>query len=297
MARNVEKDAISGVETTGHEWDGLKELNNPLPKWWLYIFYVTIVWSLVYFVLYPAWPLGSTYTKGILGYSQRVDVEVALAEGRAGQAKYLDRIAVSSVDDIQKDRELRAFAMAGGRQVFADNCAACHGAGGQGAMGYPSLADDVWLWGGTASDIERTVRHGIRSDDPDTRSAPGVGMSAFGKDGILTAPQVEQVVEHVLSLTGRQTDAGKAKAGAAIFADNCMACHGDKGQGALAAGIADIGAPPLDGNAWLYGGDKATLIQTVTFGRAGVMPAWSKRLGDTTVKELAIYVHNLGGGK
>ncbi|PWC44860.1 cytochrome-c oxidase, cbb3-type subunit III [Azospirillum sp. TSO22-1] len=296
MARNIEKDALSGVETTGHEWDGLKELNNPLPKWWLYIFYVCIAWSIVYYVLYPAWPLGKTYTKGLLGWSMRQEIADNMAAAKAGQAKYLTAIAAKSVDEIQKDKDLLSFAMAGGRSVFNENCAACHGAGGQGAKGYPTLADDVWLWGGTTADIYKTIQHGIRADDGDTRATVGVGMTAFGKDGILTKEQVDQVSDYILSLNKKPADAAKAAAGAKVFEENCVACHGDKAQGSLAAGI-DVGAPPLVQANWIYGGDKATLVETIANGRAGVMPAWAKRLDDTTIKQLAVYVHNLGGGK
>lgn len=296
MAQKI-KDELSGVETTGHEWDGLRELNNPLPKWWLYIFYVCIAWSMVYYVLYPAWPLGSTYTKGLLGYSQREDVVQKIAEAKVGQKKYLDAIAGKSVDEIQKDKDLLAFAMAGGRSYFNENCAACHGAGGQGGKGFPTLADDVWLWGGTTADIYQTIQHGIRSDDGATRGTPGTGMTAFGKDGILNREQIDQVTDYILSLNKKQADAAKVAKGKTVFEENCVACHGDQAQGAVAAGLDGIGAPPLVQSNWLYGGDKANLVETVTNGRAGVMPAWAKRLDDATIKSLAVYVHNLGGGK
>lgn len=296
MAQNIEKDALSGVETTGHEWDGLRELNNPLPKWWLYIFYVTIAWSLVYYVLYPAWPLGKTYTKGLLGWSMRQEFADNMATAKAGQAKYLTAIAAKSVDEIQKDKDLLSFAMAGGRSVFNENCAACHGAGGQGAKGYPTLADDVWLWGGATADIYKTIQHGIRADDADTRATPGVGMTAFGKDGILKADQIDAVADYILSLNKKQADPAKVAKGQTVYEENCVACHGDKAQGSLATGM-DVGAPPLVTANWLYGGDKATLVSTITNGRAGVMPAWVKRLDDATIKQLAVYVHNLGGGK
>ncbi|KAA0686755.1 cytochrome-c oxidase, cbb3-type subunit III [Azospirillum brasilense] len=291
-----EKDALSGVETTGHEWDGLRELNNPLPKWWLYIFYVCIAWSLVYYVLYPAWPLGKSYTKGLLGYSQREELVQKVADGKKAQEKYLTAIAATSVEDIQKNKDLLAFAMAGGRSYFNENCAACHGAGGQGAKGFPTLADDVWLWGGTSADIYKTIQHGIRADDGDTRGTVGIGMTAFGRDGILNREQIGQVAEYVLSLNKRSTDAAAAEKGKTVYDENCAACHGDSAQGSVAVGM-DVGAPPLVTANWLYGGDKATLVETITNGRAGVMPAWSKRLDDATVKSLAVYVHNLGGGK
>ena len=291
-----EKDALSGVETTGHEWDGLRELNNPLPKWWLYIFYVCIAWSLVYYVLYPAWPLGKSYTKGLLGYSQREELVQKVADGKKAQEKYLTAIAATSVEDIQKNKDLLAFAMAGGRSYFNENCAACHGAGGQGAKGFPTLADDVWLWGGTTADIYKTIQHGIRADDGDTRGTVGIGMTAFGRDGILNRDQIGQVAEYILSLNKRSTDAAAAEKGKTVYDENCAACHGDSAQGSVAVGM-DVGAPPLVTANWLYGGDKATLVETITNGRAGVMPAWSKRLDDATIKSLAVYVHNLGGGK
>lgn len=296
MAQKI-KDELSGVETTGHEWDGLRELNNPLPKWWLYIFYVCIAWSLVYYVFYPAWPLGKTYTKGLLGYSQREEIDQRMKEAKAGQAKYLTAIAAKSVDEIQKDKDLLGFAMAGGRSYFNENCAACHGAGGQGAKGFPTLADDIWLWGGTTADIYKTIQHGIRADDGDTRGTVGIGMTAFGKDGILNRDQIDQVSDYILSLNKKQADAGKAAKGKTVFEENCVACHGDKGQGSVAGGIPDVGAPPVVTANWLYGGDKAALTETITNGRAGVMPAWAKRLDDATIKSLAVYVHNLGGGK
>jgi len=297
MANKVEKDALSGVETTGHEWDGLRELNNPLPKWWLYIFYVCIAWSLVYYVLYPSWPTGSGYTKGVLGWSMRQEISDNLAAGKAGQAKYLTAISAKSVDEIQKDKDLLAFAMAGGRSVFNENCAACHGAGGQGAKGFPSLADDVWIWGGTTAEIYQTIKHGIRADDAETRGTVGVGMTAFGKDGILNREQIDQVAEYVLSLNKKQADAAKAEKGKTVFEENCVACHGDKGQGSVVAGLPDVGAPPLVTANFIFGGDKAALVETITNGRAAVMPTWAKRLDDATVKQLAVYVHNLGGGK
>ncbi|AWJ84115.1 cytochrome-c oxidase, cbb3-type subunit III [Azospirillum sp. TSH58] len=291
-----EKDALSGVETTGHEWDGLRELNNPLPKWWLYIFYVCIAWSLVYYVFYPAWPLGKSYTKGLLGYSQREELVQKVADGKKAQEKYLTAIAATSVEDIQKNKDLLAFAMAGGRSYFNENCAACHGAGGQGAKGFPTLADDVWLWGGSSADIYKTIQHGIRADDGDTRGTVGIGMTAFGRDGILNREQIGQVAEYVLSLNKRSTDAAAAAKGKTVYEENCAACHGENAQGSVAVGM-DVGAPPLVTANWLYGGDKATLVETITNGRAGVMPAWSKRLDDATIKSLAVYVHNLGGGK
>lgn len=290
MPTKPEKDAVTGVETTGHEWDGIKELNNPLPKWWLYVFYVTIVWSFGYWVLYPAIPLGKTYTMGILGYSQRVEVQNDMAMARAAQARHLDLIEKASVDEIRGNPDLLNFALAGGKTMFAENCAPCHGAGGAGAKGYPTLADDDWLWGGTAVDIEQTIKHGIRSgNDAETRAS---AMPKFGADGLLKADEINDAAEFVLALAGKPGDAAAAERGGKIFADNCVACHGEKGEGS-----ADLGAPKLSDGIWLYGGDKKTIVETITNSRSGVMPAWATRLDAKTIKQLTVYVHGLGGGK
>lgn len=285
----VEKDALTGVETTGHEWDGLKELNNPLPKWWLYVLYACIAWAVVYWVLYPAWPLGTTYTKGILGYSQRIELDQKVAEAKKAQAKFTDAIKVASVEEIRTKPELLNFALAGGRTLFAENCAACHGAGGAGAKGFPTLADDDWLWGGAVTDIHQSILHGIRADDPDARAGD---MPAFGKDGTLTTDQIGDVAEYVLSLTNKSTDASAALRGNAVFVEQCVACHGENG-----VGNPELGAPKLSDGIWLFGGDKAAVVETLANGRKGVMPAWGKRLDEVAVKQLAVYVHGLGGGK
>jgi cytochrome c oxidase cbb3-type subunit III len=282
-------DTPEDVGTTGHEWDGIAELNKPLPKWWLYTFYATIVWAIGYWIVYPAWPLITTHTKGYLGYSQRVTVSEDLAAAYAAKSAFRDKIAASDLAAIQADPELLNFALAGGAAAFGDNCAPCHGRGAQGAIGYPSLRDDAWLWGGTLDDIHYTILHGIRADDPKTRSS---AMPAFGRLGMLQGPQVNDVAEYVLSLSGIETDEAAAGRGEEIYAANCAACHGPKGEGNRT-----IGAPNLADELWLYGGDKATVVETINNSRNGVMPAWSGRLDPATIKELAIYVHSLGGGE
>jgi cytochrome c oxidase cbb3-type subunit III len=290
MPTKVEKDSLSGVDTTGHEWDGIQELNNPLPKWWLYVFYVCVAFSLGYWVLYPAIPLGKSYTGGILGYSQRDVVLADIATARAAQGAYRAKIDKASFEQIEADPDLLSFAIAGGRSAFAENCSACHGAGGAGGKGFPILADDDRLWGGKADDIHTTLLHGVRSPvDGDTRLSE---MPKFGVDKLLTAAQIDEVTEYILSFTGRDTNKAAATNGATVFAENCVACHGEKGEG-----IREVGAPRLNDNIWLYGGDKKTLVETVTYARAGVMPAWGGRLDPITVKQLAVYVHTLGGGE
>jgi cytochrome c oxidase cbb3-type subunit 3 len=283
MATEVEKDSVTGTETTGHEWDGIKELNTPLPRWWIITLWVTVVWSGLYFIVYPVYPGWD----GLWEYTARKDVARQMEAVQAGRAKWLDRLAVATLDDIGKDGDLLAFAMAGGRAAFADNCAPCHGSGGAGGPGYPNLLDDSWIWGGRLDEIQTTVAHGIRwAKDDDTRLSE---MPRFGTDDLLDKTQISVVADYVLSLSGGGVAGGD---GAEIFAENCAACHGESGEG-----VAELGAPRLSDAIWLYGGDKATIVETITNSRAGVMPAWSGRLDEVTIKQLAVYVHSLGGGQ
>jgi cytochrome c oxidase cbb3-type subunit 3 len=283
-------DKETGVATTGHEWDGIEELNKPLPKWWLWTFYACIIWSIGYWLLMPAWPLVSSYTRGYLGYSSRESVDVQLGEAKAAKAQFRDKIAASDLQAIVDDPELLQFALAGGEAAFGDNCAPCHGRGAQGFPGYPNLRDDSWLWGdGSLAAIHQTIMHGIRANDPKTRMNQ---MPAFGKTGALTEAQIGDVAEYVLSLSGRATDQDAAGRGSKVFAATCVACHGKDGKG-----NPEMGAPNLADELWLYGGDKATIVEDLRNGRGGVMPNWGSRLDPETVKELAVYVHSLGGGR
>ena len=278
------------AETTGHEWDGVTELNKPLPKWWLWTFYATIVWAIGYWLLMPAWPLVSSYTKGYLGYSQRERVTEEVAAAKSAKSAYRDKIAAMDLTAISNDPELLSFALAGGEAAFGDNCAPCHGRGAQGAVGYPNLRDDSWLWGdGSLAAIHQTILHGIRADDPETHTSQ---MPAFGRTAILSEPQILDVAEYVLSLSGKADDKTAAERGAKIFSANCAACHGPDGKG-----NPQLGAPNLGDELWLYAGDRLTVMETIRNSRGGVMPAWAKRLDPETVKELAIYVHSLGGGR
>jgi cytochrome c oxidase cbb3-type subunit 3 len=287
MPTKVEKDAVTGQDTTGHEWDGIKELNTPLPKWWLYVLYATIVWSVVWWFLFPSWPWGPGYFHGLTGANQRVEYEARMAQAREGQAAYFNQIAAASLDQINQDPKLLSFALAGGGAAFADNCAPCHGLGGAGQGHYPTLADDSWIWGGTLDDIYTTIQHGIRSNDPDTRFNE---MPAFGD--ILSRDEINAVAEYVLSLSGRSDNPELATQGKTIFADQCAVCHGEQGQG-----MQELGAPNLSDQIWLYGGDKADIVAQITRPQHGVMPAWSGRLDPETIKTLAVYVHSLGGGQ
>jgi len=289
MPTKIEKDDVTGYETTGHEWDGIKELNRPLPKWWLYVLYATIAWSFVYYVLYPAIPGLSGYTGGVLGHTERKAVVESIAEARAAQAEFVTAIADATPTEIRAEQRLFNFALAGGRTAFADNCAPCHGVGGAGVPGYPSLIDDAWIWGGSLDDIHQTLLYGIRSEHPDTRVSE---MPAFGTWEMLMADEIAATADYVLSLSGTAGDAAAIEQGAQIFAEQCAACHGESAEG-----IPELGAPNLSDAIWLYGGDRETVIETITNSRAGVMPAWEERLDDATIKMLTVYVHALGGGR
>lgn len=289
MPTKIEKDAISGQDTTGHEWDGIKELNTPLPKWWLYTFYACIAWSAVWFVLYPAWPTLSTHTTGLMGYSTRAEAGKQIAAQVASRAPFVDRVRAASLDQIRKDPELLNYALSGGRAVFADNCAPCHGPGGGGSKGFPNLADDDWLWGGDLAAVHRTIGFGVRNANTESRQSQ---MPRFGADKLLTPAQIDDVAEYVLSLSGPSQNSQAAARGTAVFAENCVACHGEKGSG-----NPELGAPNLADKIWLFGGDKASIVQSIAAPRNGSMPAWSERLDDALVKMLAVYVHSLGGGR
>jgi cytochrome c oxidase cbb3-type subunit 3 len=283
-------DATTGTATTGHEWDGIRELNTPLPKWWLYIFYITIVWALGYWVVYPAIPLVSSFTKGVINYSSRAEATAEVGQLVAARAPMVNALAQASFEDIQKDAKLLTFARAQGKAAFGDNCAPCHGTGGGGSKAFPNLVDDDWLWGtGTLDDIQATITHGIRSSDPNTRQG---NMPAFG-DGVLKPTEISVVADYVRSLSNLPVDQGvDLKTGQKVFAENCAACHGDN-----AKGNAELGAPNLTDQIWLYGSDKATIVEGIVKGRGGMMPNWGDRLDAGTIKALAVYVRTLGGAR
>jgi cytochrome c oxidase cbb3-type subunit III len=286
-----EIDQVTGVETTGHVWDGdLKELNKPLPRWWLYTFYACIVWAIGYWVLYPAWPLLTNATQGTLGWHTRSAVEDDLNELKVLRGPMMVKLTDASVADIVKDQQLSDFARALGKPAFADNCAPCHGAGGGGGKGYPSLNDDDWLWGGKLAEIEQTIRHGARSGDPKDHEG---NMPAFGREGMLKADQMSAVADFVRSLSGLPTETGADLAlGKKVFADNCVTCHGPEGKGNR-----ELGAPNLTDKIWLYGPEKETIMQGLQNGRGGQMPAWQGRLSESTIKALVVYVYSFGGGE
>lgn len=283
-----EIDDVSGVETTGHEWDGIKELNNPLPRWWLWTFYGCIAWALVYSVLYPAWPLITEATGGVLGYSSRAEYQKEADTANLAQAVYRDRIVAASLDEVVADPELSRFAQAGGRAAFKVNCSQCHGSGAEGAAGYPNLNDDEWIWGGTVGEIYQTIAHGVRSqNDADTHQSM---MPNFGTDEILAPEQIKSVAAYVASLSGVEGGIAGGE-GETLFAENCASCHGETGRG-----IAEMGGPDLADAIWLYNGTLAGIEAQIRQPRHGMMPAWAEKLPDATIRQLAVYVHSLGGG-
>jgi cytochrome c oxidase cbb3-type subunit III len=284
-----EIDQVTGVETTGHEWDGVKELNKPLPKWWLWTFYATIVWATGYWIAYPAWPTLAGYSKGVLGYSQRTLLASEVNAAKAAQSQYRDKLAATPLDKVTSDPDLLRFAIAGGSAAFQTNCAPCHGRGAQGFAGYPNLNDDDWLWGGSIDDIHKTIGSGIRSDQKETRTSQ---MPRFGIDKLLDDKQINDSAEYVLSLTGRASDQAAVERGKTIFAEQCASCHGTDGKGKQ-----EQGAPNLTDAIWLYGDSRPAIVESIRTGRGGVMPAWLGRLDPVTLKALAVYVHSLGGGK
>jgi cytochrome c oxidase cbb3-type subunit III len=290
MADHAEVDSHSGTSTTGHQWDGIKELNTPLPRWWVWLFYITIVWAFGYWVVYPSWPLMHGYAAGVLGYSSRAQVAVDLSDLQKVRGEKAISLQQASLADIERDPALMTLARAQGRAAFGNNCAPCHGTGATGARGYPNLNDDDWLWGGTVEAIHQTIAFGIRSGNPEGRESAMIG---FGKDNVLKPAEIVTVANFVRSLSGLPVRPGSdLAAGKTIFADNCAVCHGDDGKGKQ-----ELGAPNLTDKIWLYGSDEATIIDVITNGRGSVMPAWTGRLDPVTIKALAVFVHTLGGGK
>ena len=280
-------DDVTGVETTGHDWDGIRELNSPLPRWWVWTFYATILWAVGYWIAMPAWPLVSDYTRGLLGHSQRAQLSDQIAAVKAGQADLIARTAKASLADIKADPELLEFALAGGRSAYAVNCSQCHGSGASGASGYPNLNDADWLWGGTVDQIHATIQYGIRGDHDETRANE---MPAFGRDELLTPQEVDEVSDYVVALS-RDPGLADTLPGKALYKEQCIDCHGEGGQGNQ-----ELGAPKLSDDIWLHSGGKPTVVDVITNSRSGMMPAWVDRLDSVTVKQLAVYVHSLGGG-
>lgn len=277
-------DEQTGQTTTGHSYDGIEELNTPLPRWWLWTFYLTIIWGVGYTIAYPAWPLISGATSGLLGYATRGEVAEDIAAHEASNAALVEQLVAADLTEVASGTDLHRYGIARGGAVFRAQCSQCHGSGAAGAIGYPNLLDNDWLWGGTVEEIAYTVQHGIRNEtDFDAHYSQ---MPAFGEFWERT--EIEQVADYVLSLsTGTPIEDG-----ADLYLDNCAACHGDNGEG-----MRDVGAPNLSDAIWLYGGDRDTVIDSISNARFGVMPAWGQRLSEEDVRAVSLYVHALGGGE
>jgi cytochrome c oxidase cbb3-type subunit 3 len=283
-------DPATNTATTGHEWDGITELDTPLPRWWLILFYASILAAVIYWVLMPAWPTLNGFTPGLRNHSDRVELQKDMQALSAERGGRFQLIADKPVEAVMADEELRPFAQAAGASLFGDNCAQCHRAGGAGGYGFPSLADNVWLWGGRLSDIETTLKYGIRSDHENARIS---AMPAYGgQDGLLSTAEIGDAAEYVLQLSGSEFDATAAARGAALYATNCVSCHGVDGAGDRAQG-----APSLKDQVWLYGGSREEIVKQITLGRNGVMPSFSQRLRPEQIKALSVYVWTLGGGE
>lgn len=289
MAVN-ERDPVSGRETTGHEWNGIKELDTPVPRGVLIFLIVTHIWAIVWWFFVPAWPLGTTYTKGLLGIDQKKTVEAQIVKAQRDRADLVSRIETESYDAILADEGLMQTVRRTGRQLFGDNCAACHGRDGKGRANYPDLTDDDWLWGGGPEFIEQTMRVGINTRHPESRIAQ---MPAFGRDQMLEREQVRSVAAYVYSLSHPDYSVpgniDRIEAGREVFLTNCAPCHGEDANGSL-----DFGAPNLTDPYWLYGGDLDTIIASVHGGRQGHMPTWDERLTTAEIRTLALYVYDLG---
>ena len=281
-------DEETGVETTGHSWDGIEELNNPLPRWWLWTLYLTIIWGVGYMIAYPAWPMISGATTGVLGWSTRGEVAKEIAAHEDKSANLVTALLAADMSTLTEDADLNRYAVARGGAVFRAGCSQCHGSGAAGAKGYPNLLDNDWLWGGSMAEISHTVAHGVRNEtDDDARYSE---MPAFGE--LLETDEISAAVEYVVSLSNGEHDSALATIGAEVFADNCSACHGDAGLGNR-----EVGAPNIADAIWLYGGDREAVTDTIVNARFGVMPAWGQRLSEVDVRAVSAYVHALGGGE
>ncbi len=290
MADNKRIDEATGTSTVGHEWDGIEELDTPMPRWWLWLFYITIVWGVLYTIWQPAWPLANSATAGTSGWTSRSQLTAELEKEKQRRAPMMAALGGVPVEQLASNQQLYDQAKAGGQAAFKQYCVQCHGSGAAGSKGYPNLNDDDWLWGGDLKSIEYSITHGIRNPDhAETRVSQ---MPNFGKDGILKPNEVADVTSYVLTLSGAQKASAASQRGAALYAANCVVCHGADGKG-----MASLGAPNLTDRIWLYGGKPDEVAASINVSHQGVMPAWGGKLDPTTIKMLAVYVHSLGGGQ
>lgn len=278
----VERDPVSGTDTTGHEWDGITELETPVPWAARWALWLSIAFSVLYWILFPGWPLINDFTRGILGYNSREVVFESIREGAIHRSEMIGTFENDDLAGLIANTALRERYSPAIEILYRDNCAACHGRELTGQTGFPDLTDGQWLWSGNPDEIEHTILYGINDLHPESRASQ---MLAFGRDGILSDSEVQDVTEYVLSLSGSAEDSDAVARGASLFADNCASCHGDAGEGGLG-----IGAPSLSGSAWIYGGTREAIATTIDHGRIGVMPAWEARLTREEIRMLTAYV-------
>jgi cytochrome c oxidase cbb3-type subunit 3 len=284
-----ERDSYTGYLTTGHEWNGITELNTPVPRAVYFFLTIAFLFSVGYWILMPAWPLGATYTKGLLGINQRRTVAASLQAAATDRSVWTKRIETEGFAAIQSDPKLMNIVRETGHTLFGNNCAACHGRDAKGGPGFPDLTTSSWLWGGDPEKILNTIRVGINSAHPDSHVSQ---MPAFGRDQMLPSADVIKVATFVFSLThpdARGIDPKTVEAGKKIFAANCVACHGDD-----AKGNPELGAPNLTDKFWIYGGDLSTIDTTIWGGRQGHMPTWEGRLSELDRKILTLYLLDKG---
>jgi cytochrome c oxidase cbb3-type subunit 3 len=284
---------VNKNKTTSHKWDSIKEYDIPAPRWWLITWLICIFWAFIYWIFYPSWPSSNGNITGSLNWTSKTQLKTEQNKNLILKKDKLDSINQKNFNEITAESELYQFALVGGEALFKENCAACHGSAAQGGKGYPNLNDDDWLWGGKLEDIYQTLLYGIRSGHEKSRQNQ---MPSFGKDKILNKEQINQLSEYLISLSGNDPDNGKNNtdhsSAVKIFAENCSSCHGKNAEGNQS-----LGAPRLNDKIWLYGGDKESITYSIYNARAGVMPYWSHRLNDTSIKQLSLYVHSLGGGQ
>lgn len=284
-----ERDPHTGQVTTGHEWNGIKELNSPVPRIVWICLIGTFLFSLVYWVLMPAWPIGVTYTKGLLGIDERDVVMSKVEQARAARETWAAQLREADYAAVQADDDLMLIVREAGHPLFQDNCAVCHGTKGTGSKGFPDLTANAWLWGGDPETIAETIRVGINSGHDETRISQ---MMAFGRDGMLNREEILAVTTYLQGLSNpalaADTDPAVLETGSTVFADNCAACHGDNAEG-----IPEMGAPNLADNVWIYGDDRQSIFETIWHGRQGHMPHWEGRLNDLDRKILTLYVLDL----
>ena len=279
------RDGLTGYLTTGHEWNGITELNTPVPRVVYLFLTAAFLFSLVYWVLMPAWPIGSSYTRGLLGVDQHQIVAATLKQEALDRSQWSGKIASESYAAIAADPALMTIVRETGHTLFGNNCAACHGIDATGGPGFPNLTTSSWLWGGKPEEIFTTIRVGINSAHPDTHVSQ---MPAFGRDQMLKREDVFKAASYVYSLSNpdsREVDPENVVVGRAIFAANCVACHGTD-----AKGNSEVGAPNLTDQFWIYGGTLETIDTTIWGGRQGHMPTWEARLSELDRKILTLYL-------